>query len=135
MYFFQNYDNKNRLPLNDRAYKIILNTKCSREKVPERLRAFFDYINDPKTVSKDGFIERLEDRVRKYNTDEWRRNLMTLEELMERNHKIGYEKGHAEGKLEIAKSMAAKGFGFDVIEELTGISEGELRKMQGQTSL
>ena len=127
IYFFQNYDIKNQLPLNDKAYKIILNTKCSREKVPEKLRAFYDYINDPNSAAKDEFVERLEYRVKQYNTNDWRRNLMTLAELMEQNQEIGFEKGLNVKAVEIAKRMIDEGLSLDVIEKLTGISEEQLR--------
>jgi len=133
IYFFQNYDIKNQLPLNDNTYKIILNTKCSREKVPEKLRAFYDYINDPNSAAKDEFVERLEDRVKQYNTSDWRRNLMTLAELMEQNQEIGFEKGLekglAEGKLEIAREMKNDGAAIQIIAKYTGLTEEAINKL------
>ena len=46
VYFFQNFDVKNNLPLDDETYMIILNTKCNPKLVPERLKPLYAYIND-----------------------------------------------------------------------------------------
>lgn len=45
IYSFQNYDEKNHLPLGDESYTLLLNSKCSEDKVPESLKALFQYIN------------------------------------------------------------------------------------------
>ena len=47
VYFFEKFDRQNFLQFGDEAYSIILNTACSPEKVPEPLKALFEYINDP----------------------------------------------------------------------------------------
>lgn len=66
VYFFQNYDVKNELYFNDEAYTIVLNTRCAPEKVPERLKPLFAYINDASAVGDDPFIQELNKQVHKY---------------------------------------------------------------------
>ena len=83
IYFFETYDRKNGLQIGDFSYKIILNTKCSPEKVPEKLKGFYEYIRNPETADKVGFIKELDDRVSKFDTEDWRVREVTLEELID----------------------------------------------------
>ena len=53
VYFFRSWDVEKGLPLGDLSYTIVLNTKCSSEKVPKALKPFYEYLNDPK--KKSGF--------------------------------------------------------------------------------
>ena len=132
MYYSRNYD-ENILLLGDNTCKIIMNTKCTPEKVPEKLRAFYRYLNDPDSGCGDEFVERLDNRVEKYNTSEWRRKLMTLGELMDRNHEIGYKEGHEsglkEGRRETAREMKRNGLSFELIIKCTGLTEEEIRDL------
>ena len=101
----------------DEAYSIILNTSCSPHKVPESLKPLFEYINDPSKGVGDALVNHIDERVKKFNTHEWRRKHMTLQELMDRNYKEGLEQGRSEGleqgrsdmKLSLAKVMKGKG--------------------------
>jgi predicted transposase/invertase (TIGR01784 family) len=43
--------------------------------------------------------------------------------------RIGISKGKAEGKIEIAKRMKAKGLPIDEIVDFTGLSETEIEKL------
>ena len=128
MYYSRNYD-ENILLLGDNTCKIIMNTKCTPEKVPEKLRAFYRYLNDPDSGCGDEFVERLDNRVEKYNTSEWRRKLMTLGELMDRNHEIGYEEGLREGRRETAREMKLNGASLEFIIKCTGLTEEEIRDL------
>ncbi|MDO4481831.1 MAG: hypothetical protein Q4C14_03760, partial [Bacillota bacterium] len=129
----------------DNTCKIIMNTKCTPEKVPEKLKAFYRYLNDPESICGDEFVKRLDNRVEKYNTSEWRRKLMTLGELMDRNHEIGYEEGlkegresgflegHelglCEGRRETAREMKRDGVPVERIIKYTGLTEEEIRDL------
>ena len=93
LYFFQAADCKKGLYLKEDAYKIIINTACSPEKIPEHLRPFFAYINEPDAASGSALVEKIDNRVQKYNTGEWRRKQMTLQELMERKYDMGLAQG------------------------------------------
>ena len=96
VYFFQRYDVKNDLPLDDETYIIILNTKCDPNLVPDSLRSLFAYINDPKQI-QDEFIQHLDDRVQQYNSKEWRGVQVTLEHILKDKEQKDIEKGHAAG--------------------------------------
>ena len=50
VYFFRSWDVEKGLPLGDLSYTIVLNTKCSSEKVPKALKPFYEYLNDPKKI-------------------------------------------------------------------------------------
>ena len=96
VYIFENFDRQNGLLLGDESFTILLNSKCSPEKVPKELRALFAYINDPTQGVGDDLVDNIERQVRKYNSDEWRRKHMTLQELMDRNYEQEVEKWAAE---------------------------------------
>ena len=73
---------KKKLSFDDEAYKIVLNTKCDPNKVPDKLKSLFAYINDPSRI-EDEFIDSLNNRVQKFNTSDWRQKQMTLAHIME----------------------------------------------------
>ena len=64
MYVVESYIRKNDLHFNDGTSKILLNTKCYPDKVPEKLRSFYEYINDPTKVGSE-LIEGIDERVQK----------------------------------------------------------------------
>ena len=69
MYVVESYIRKNKLHFDDGTSKILLNTKCSPDKVPEKLRAFYAYINDPTKVGSK-LVEGIDERVKEYNAEE-----------------------------------------------------------------
>ena len=87
----------------------------------------------------------IDERVRKFNSDGWRKKYMTFEYMLnERERKglelgrsegeaIGLEKGRSEGvaqeKREIAKSMIEEGIAKEVIEKITGLSMEEVEAL------
>ena len=129
VYFFEKFDRQNCLQFGDEAYSIILNTACSPEKVPQPLKALFEYINDPTKGSGDALVDDIDRQVSRFNTDEWRRRHMTLQELMDRN----YEQGRAEGEFEAARRLARNfknaGISAEIIAENTGLSLEEIEKL------
>ena len=48
----------------------MLNTKCSPEKVPEALKPFYEYLNDPKKNQASELTRMIDERVRKFNSSE-----------------------------------------------------------------
>ena len=72
-----------------------------------------------------------------FNTDEWRRRHMTLQELMDRNYEQGLEKGRAEGesfgkeqmRFEMARSMKEDGEDAERIAKYTGLPIDEIKKL------
>ena len=141
VYIFENFDRQNCLQFGDEAYSIVLNTACSPEKVPKPLKALFEYINDPTKGSGDELVEDIDRQVSRFNTDEWRRRHMTLQELMDRNYEQGLEQGRAEGEAagmvkgeleaarKLARAMKADGEPVERISKYTGISSEEIEKL------
>ncbi|MGN0735133.1 MAG: Rpn family recombination-promoting nuclease/putative transposase [Anaerovoracaceae bacterium] len=137
VYFFEKFDRQNCLQFGDEAYSIILNTACSSEKVPQPLKALFEYINDPTKCSGDALVEDIDRQVSRFNTDEWRRRHMTLQELMDRNYEQGLEQGRAEGesigkeqmRFEMARSMKEDGEDAERIAKYTGLPIVEIKKL------
>lgn len=94
VYYFQSWDANLGLKLKDDAITIILNITCSPEKVPEGLKAFYAYMNDPTKSDGSQLVKDIEKRVQKYNSSEWRTRKMRFDELKKQE----YIKGLAEGK-------------------------------------
>ena len=141
VYFFEKFDRQNCFQFGDEASSIILNTACSPEKVPQPLKPLFEYINDPTKGSGDALVDDIDRQVSRFNTDEWRRRHMTLQELMDRNYEQGLEKGieqglekgRAEGEFEAARKLARNfknaGISAETIAENTGLSLAEIEKL------
>ena len=115
----------------------MLNTKCSPEKVPEVLKPFYEYLNDPKKNQASELTRMIDERVRKFNSSEWRQKYMTFEYILNEQKReseaIGFEKGRSEGaaqkQREIAKNLKQAGIPIEVIAENTGLSCEEIEKL------
>ena len=145
VYFFRSWDVEKSLPLDDLSYTIVLNTKCSPGKVPEALKPFYEYLNDPKKNQASELTRMIDERVRKFNSDEWRTKYMTFEYILnerareefERGEAVGLEKGRNEGEAigaaqkqrEIAKNLKQAGIPIEVIAENTGLSCEEIEEL------
>ena len=136
VYVVENYIRKNDLIFDDGTGRILLNTRCSQDKIPEGLRAFYDYINDPSKVGTE-LIKDIDERVRKYNTPEWREKQLTfghmLDEAEEKGRNEGIAQGEASGRaereLEMAKAMKADNEPVDKIAKYTGLSVEDIEKL------
>ena len=136
LYFFQRMDPQKSLPLGDDSYIIVLNTRCSR-KVPGSLQALFDYINEGKVSTDDGFIGKIHNEVVALQQDEEVAQIMTMEEEYERRNTAARREGRAEGeaagreemKLELARTMKAKGMETQAITEITGLTSEDIEKL------
>ena len=140
IYVVESYIRKNNLHFDDGTSKILLNTKCSPAKVPEKLRAFYAYINDPAKVGSK-LIEDINERVEEYNTKEWREKFVTLEYMIAEAKEEGLEQGRTEGlaegeasgraerEIEMARAMKNKDYSIAEISELTGLSVEEIEKL------
>ena len=149
VYFFRSWDVEKSLPLKDLSYTIMLNTKCSPEKVPEALKPFYEYLNDPKKNQASELTRMIDERVRKFNSSEWRQKYMTFEYILNEQKReseaIGFEKGRSEGeaiglekgrsegaaqeKRKIAKNLKQAGIPIEIIAENTGLSCEEIEKL------
>ena len=101
VYIFQPIDENLGLKLDDETYKIVLNTACTPEKVPENLRALYAYINDPSKSEGSALVKAIDERVKKFNGRDWRWRQVTLEYMMLDE----YRKGKAEGKAEATERL------------------------------
>ena len=141
VYFFQSWDIEKNLPLDDFSYKIVLNAACSPDKVPEKLKPLYAYLNDPRQSQVSPLTRMIDARVKKFNTDEWRRKYMTFEYMLKERERIGIEQGRAEGEAiglkkgaaqkqrEIAKNMKTKNISVADIAEMTGLPAEEIEKL------
>ena len=137
VYFFRSWDTEKNLPLDDFSYKIVLNAACSPEKVPEELKPLYGYLNDPRQSQDSPLTRRIDARVKKFNTDEWRRKYMTFEYLLKERERKGLEQGRSEGlaegaakeKREIAKNLKALGVGMAEIIKATGLTAEDVEKL------
>ena len=108
VYFFRSWDTEKNLPLDDFSYKIVLNAACSPEKVPEELKSLYGYLNDPRRSQDSSLTRRIDARVKKFNTDEWRRKYMTFEYMLKERERKGLEQGLEQGRSEGLAEGAAK---------------------------
>ena len=149
VYFFQSWDIEKNLPLDDFSYKIVLNAACSPDKVPEKLKPLYAYLNDPRQSQVSPLTRMIDARVKKFNTDEWRRKYMTFEYMLKERERKGIEQGRAEGhaaglsegrseglvegaaqeKRAIAKNFKHAGIPVDVIAENTGLTAEEIENL------
>ena len=137
VYFFRSWDVEKGLPLDDFSYKIVLNAACSPDKVPEKLKPLYAYLNDPRQSQVSPLTRMIDARVKKFNTDEWRRKYMTFEYMLKERERIGIEQGRSEGLVEgaaqkqreIAKNMKTKNISVADIAEMTGLPAEEIEKL------
>ena len=129
VYFFRSWDVEKSLPLKDLSYTIVLNTKCSPEKVPEALKPFYDYLNDPKKNQASELTRMIDERVRKFNSDEWRKKYMTFEYILNEQKRESFAEGAAQKQREIAKNLKQAGIPVEVIAENTGLSAEEVEAL------
>ena len=129
VYFFRSWDVEKSLPLKDLSYTIMLNTKCSPGKVPEALKPFYEYLNDPKKNQASELTRMIDERVRKFNSNEWRQKYMTFEYILNERERKSFAEGAAKEKREIAKNMKEKNIPNADIAEITGLSAEEIEKL------
>lgn len=145
IYYFQNCDCEKGLKLDDFSYKIVLNTSCSKDKTPMKLRPLFEYINSSKNSGGSELVDKIDERVQKFSTDTWRRKQMTFEYYVkdkerrayrsgeeagrEIGEKLGLERGAAQKEREIAKKLKDSGISPDIIAANTGLSMDEIQNL------
>ena len=129
VYFFRSWDVEKGLLLDDLSYTIVLNTKCSPEKVPEALKPFYEYLNDPKKNEASELTRMIDERVRKFNSDEWRKKYMTFEYILNEQKRESFAEGAAQKQREIAKNLKQAGIPVEVIAENTGLSAEEVEAL------
>lgn len=142
IYYFQNWDYEKGLKLDDFSYKIVLNTSCSKDKIPMKLSPLFTYIHEARNIGNSELVDRIDKRVRNFSTGEWRRKQMTFEYYVkdkerrayhsgeEAGMEIGLERGAAQKEQEIAKQMLAEAMPISAIAKFTKLSIEEIEALQ-----
>ena len=134
------------LILEDKRFTIFLNPDSDTE--DSQLYFFLMFLK--KKIAKDAFTKTIEKAIATVKKDESARlDYMNLDEYLDmlvdeekaKSLKEGIEAGKAQGlqegkaqglqqsKIEIAKKMLSKGMPLDLIVEMTGLSEEEIKKL------
>ena len=116
------------LKIPDGCNTILLNTKCPLEKVPRELRPLFEYIESGK-AEQDGFVLQIEEKVREAEFNEEVKRIMTVEQELKIQYRIGRENGQEEMQQEIAKNFKKAGIPIEVIAENTGLTVEEVNEL------
>lgn len=132
IYRLSTYEENLGLKIPDGCNTILLNTKCPLEKVPQELRPLFEYIESGKAES-DGFVLQIDEKVREAEFSEEVKRIMTVEQELKIQYRIGRENGMEEGEekkaREIAGEMLKEGMKPDLITRLTGLSIAEIEAL------
>ncbi len=137
LYYFQTWDYEKGLKLDDFSYKLVINTKCSEAKVPKKLKPLFAYVNDAVDFGNSDLVRKIDQRVKKFNTDDWRRKFMTFEHYVKEKASQAYKDGREEGfclgaaqkQREIAKAMKESGAETEYILKVTGLTPEEIEAL------
>ncbi len=92
--------------LEDGTMKVFVNLRGEAKAVSEELKALFRYVNTGETDS--AFVESLEEEICRIRSNEkWRREFMTLQELMDERYLQGHAEGRAEERENIKRILQA----------------------------
>ncbi len=148
VYHFQTLEEKFHLPLNDNQFTILLNMRCPKDRVPEKLKSFYQYV-DNGDAGDDSFTRRIKELVDRANADTEVRNMITFagdvaakekqlkEEKAQAEARAEAEKARADAaiaqlqteKLETARKMKAKNFTIEDIAEMTGLDSETIESL------
>ena len=150
---FKKLNLRNYKELGDGAESIFVNTAGTAGEITPELKAFIEYINDPKVVErldKRNWIRQVDDKVRfKRSNGEWRREYMQFESMMQDKYheglkegetsgeKRGILKGKAEGKAEERTllcrifKLSREGLSYADIAKEVDMSENEIKSILG----
>ncbi|MGF7109500.1 Rpn family recombination-promoting nuclease/putative transposase [Treponema pedis] len=132
-------ENKNLL-LPDGITKIIINSKAAEKEANAELKAFLHYMNGKE--SNDGFIRKIEQRVREIKENETlRREYMLINSFerdarndgwkagMQAGMEAGIARGFSDGVRETAAALKTMGLSIEQIMQATNLSKTEIEKL------
>ncbi len=132
-------ENKNLL-LPDGITKIIINSKAAGKEANAELKAFLHYMNGKE--SNDGFIRKIEQRVREIKENETlRREYMLINSFerdarndgwkagMQAGMEAGIARGFSDGVRETAAALKTMGLSIEQIMQATNLSKTEIEKL------
>lgn len=153
IYSFQYYDKDKKVTFDDGTYMIVLNAKCSSNRIPDQLRGLYYYIDKSIVDKEDDLVKDMDIKVTEISKDRRLKYIMTLADEMAIEKRIerelgvkegialgieqGIEKGISQGieqgitqeKLEIAKNMKSMDYSSDDIMKITGLTKKEIEKL------
>ena len=149
VYTFKTLCSENtKIHLADGITKIILNSKAAEEEVNPALKSFLQYMNGK--TSADGFIQKIEQRIKEVKmSEELRREYMLINSFERDARHEGWKDGIAQGRsegiaqgrsegiaqgtyqkaLETAKNLIDIGLSTENISKATGLSCEEIEKL------
>lgn len=133
-----------KIQLDDGITKIIINSKAAEKEASLELKNFLHYMNGK--VANDGFIRKIEQRIKEVKESEEMRREYMLINSFERDARhdgwkegiqVGIAQGRSEGiaqgsyqtKLETAKLMKEANCENSFIMRMTGLSKSEIEKL------
>lgn len=122
------------LEMGDETKKIFLNTRGTKGKVSNGLKAFLRYVENstPENakVIGDPFVDEIAAKVAEIKSDDEKRGeFMTFEEIIERENEKVRKEVEAEKNREFALKMKCEELPMETIVRLTGLSEEEIEKL------
>ena len=137
------------LYLEDRTYKIYLNTACAEEAIPDDMKNLFRYIRSMKVASGDELVARIHKSVENLNKGDKEGPMHTMYDFVKEREqamfeegeivgraegeKIGEKRGRLEGenanKIAVALKLLSMGMDITMISEATGLTEDEIKKL------
>ena len=154
VYTFKTLCSENtKIRLADGITKIILNSKAAEREANPALKSFLQYMNGK--TSADGFIQKIEQRIKEVKeSEELRREYMLINSFERDARHEGWKAGIAQGisqgrsegiaqgmqagiaqgsyqtKLETAKLMKQANCEISFIEKMTGLSQAEVEAIK-----
>ena len=146
VYTFKTLCSENtKIRLADGITKIILNSKAAEREVNPALKSFLQYMNGK--TSADGFIQKIEQRIKEVKeSEELRREYMLINSFERDARHEGWKAGIAQGisqgrsegiaqgsyqtKIETAKNLLGLGLSIENIAQATGLSQAEVEAIK-----
>ena len=121
--------------LGDGTYKIYLNTACAEEAIPDDMKNLFQYIRNMKVARGDELVTRIHKSVENLNKGDKEGPMHTMYDFVKEREQAMFEEGQIAGEKRggmarqksIATKLLAKGMAPELIEELTGLTEDEIK--------
>ena len=129
------------LYLEDRTYKIYLNTACAEEAIPDGMKSLFRYIRSMKVASGDELVARIHKSVENLNKGDKEGPMHTMYDFVKEREQAMFEEGQIAGekrgrlegenanKIAVALKLLSMGMDITMISEATGLTEDEIKKL------
>ena len=112
IYTFKRFDENLQLNFGDGSFIILLNTKCSKEKIPKEFKGLFQYIDTAAVDEDDLLVDKIHRLVLRYQSDKEVSYMATMEDeylrKINKTRRDSLAEGHAEGLAEGHASMQTR---------------------------